>query len=351
MTPPPALLRDAASAVEAALGGGHRLVATLDGALLEDVGEALDALGIHGRPLMSDTMPRAQRDAGPWMVLPDRATADPMAGVPTDDDPERMAAALAEAAARAAERDEDSPLFAPPRPVAVDARTARQAWSGLLERHADAGPVIWAFPGGTDTATIRRHLRGLNLIRLARRPRPRHPNPTGEEEVAFRHADARVVAALVPLLRPAQVARLLGPAAAALAVAPDGVFSIVASQDGLAAPEGPLALDAAQVDLLEEPRFAPLDAAILRTVVADHGAVDDDATAARVRHLRRTAVERTAFRADQHLCDLVEVMWRHGAEILDRPDVAALLGRKGWSQERRCATLRRRLLAPAAEPA
>lgn len=221
--------------------------------------------------------------------------------------------------------------------------------ASLLERHADIAPVIWAFPADTDDATIRRHLRNLNIIRVARRPRPRDPAPTGEEEVAFRHADGRIIASLLPLLRPSQIARLLGPASAFIPVTAHEVIAIQNDGTPAEAPGKPLSLDAAQVDQFEEPRYAPLDAAILAVLKRDHGVMENAAARLRIRDLRHLVLAHTGFRADQHICDLVEVCWHHGPEVLHRSDVVAVLTRAGWSQERRCATLKRKLV-PAPQP-
>jgi len=355
-------------AVEIALTRGLRLAVTLDGGLVPDMQAMLDELGIWGVPLLGGTFPRVQIDAGPWLILPDRAPLDPVAamdlavGAP-ETDPDARSDALARAALEAMDAGDETGggLFGAVSIMPKDDAETHYALALLIERHAHLGPVFWALPAGNFAAdgavdecaeTLCRHLRGLNLIRLARRPRPRHPVVEGYEEVGFRHADGQVLAALVPLLRPEQIARMLGAAQALFAVVPDlsdlpdGAASHVIHVDPpspediemkLFEADAPLTLDARQVDLLEDARAAPLDAAIARHLTQADPAVAEmppEHVGERVRDLRRGVIARTPLRADRHVIDLVEIVWHHDVRVLDRPDVVATLDRPGWSQEK-----------------
>lgn len=119
-------------AVGRALENGFRVVATLDGALIDDIEQALSDLGIWGRPLLGQSVPRAQRDAGPWMVSPDRVPTEAFAELIKEDDPDATTAAFADAAAKATEAGDDaSPLFNPDQPSAINASNEKRAWSLL----------------------------------------------------------------------------------------------------------------------------------------------------------------------------------------------------------------------------
>ncbi|WP_179381613.1 hypothetical protein [Jannaschia marina] len=221
----------------------------------------------------------------------------------------------------------------------------------LMTAHLEHAPVLHAFPDGADADAVRRHLRGLNLIRLARRPRPRHPDVSGTEEVTFRHADGRVLAALAPILRPDQTARLLGPALGLLTVDPDagaeGLVTMVPPDTEVIVSSDPITLDAAQVDALEDARAAPLDAR-LSDYAAAHipgaAAMPPEVRLDRARTLRCVVYDRTTFRADAHVRDLMEIIWHHGPDVLDRDDVRQITARPGWSQERKCTRLLDRLV-------
>ncbi|KIC48005.1 hypothetical protein [Tateyamaria sp. ANG-S1] len=368
-----------AAAVEGALADGNRLAVALDGALFADISASLEDLDIWGTPLWGGSLPRAQVDAGPWMAFPDRRPVNAVDGLPKAPeniaaDPEAHAAFLADAASQLAD-SESRPadgVFGAAGIAARDAQDTRAVLSALIENCVPFSPVFWVLPPrktfvdgdiDTDVSTLRRHLRSLNLILLARRPRPRHPDASGQEEVAFRHADGRAMAVVASLLRPDQNARLLGPAVSMFAVVPDGAIChdgtlshVVRldreptaednSQDGLQ----PLSLDPQQVDALGDARASELDVAIARHLSRAYPEINEMAAQdvrRRASELRRIATSRTAFRADQHIADLVEILWHYGASILQRPDIKVCLSRKDWSQERKCAALRRTLLPPA----
>lgn len=149
--------------------------------------EALIEKGI--RPLLGGTLPRVQIDAGPWMILPDRAPLDPIAvadlaaGIP-EADPDARSDALAKAALDAMDVGDETGggLFGGVSIMPNDDDATHYALALLIERHAQLGPVFWALSADNcaadgavdeDAETLRRHLRGLNLICLARRPRDR----------------------------------------------------------------------------------------------------------------------------------------------------------------------------------
>ena len=78
--------------------------------------------------------------------------------------------------------------------------------------------VYWAWDHGVDA--LYRHLRRLNLVEIPCEPRPPYDNRR-VETVLFRHADPNVLAMLLPVLDPAQFARLMGTATGLTFDAPD----------------------------------------------------------------------------------------------------------------------------------
>jgi len=112
---------------------------------------------------------------------------------------------------------------------------------------------VWAEPDEVRAkAQIFRHLRGLGMVEIPEN----YPNPGRNrgpmERVLFRHADARVMARVLPVLHPAQRARLFGKAGAIVLEA-HGRFRRALVPTGLPpAPLGFLRLTAAQMDQLGE---------------------------------------------------------------------------------------------------
>jgi hypothetical protein len=83
--------------------------------------------------------------------------------------------------------------------------------NGLLRIEGiETAAVFWS--GAVDEAVVFRHLRSLNLVDIPR-PDDAPPDPfaADPETVLFRHWDPSVLALTLPVLQPAQRARLFGP--------------------------------------------------------------------------------------------------------------------------------------------
>ena len=160
----------------------------------------------------------------------------------------------------------------PPRAATLDALLAL-----IGDRPA---AVFWVCPEGGEA--LYRHLRTINMVRVpadartgegedyerasagqaADRPEGT-AEPAGDdthELVTFRHADANVMAQVLPALDGAGFARLFGPATAIL-FSPDAEWGsasgvmVAPRPEGLpAAPSGPMTLDAATIGRIEKAR-------------------------------------------------------------------------------------------------
>jgi hypothetical protein len=135
-------------------------------------------------------------------------------------------------------------------------------FAALDERHLtsllridgiERATVFWG--GLVDETEIFRHLRGLNLVDTPR-PKDAPPDPfaADPETVLFRHWDPSVMALVLPVLEPAQRARLFGPMGAiAINVASMGGMREAKRQvDWPEAPRGRLQLSQAQMDRIAE---------------------------------------------------------------------------------------------------
>ena len=117
------------------------------------------------------------------------------------------------------------------------------------------GVVWWVWAEADEDLAkdaIFRHLRRLGMVEIPegypKPPRPRAPM----ERVLFRHADARVMARVLPVLDPAQRARLFGKAGA-IVLEIGGKLRRALVPAGLPlAPPGLLRLTAAQMDAISE---------------------------------------------------------------------------------------------------
>jgi hypothetical protein len=91
--------------------------------------------------------------------------------------------------------------------AALDVRHLK---SFLLIEGIETAAVFWG--GAVEEAVVFRHLRSLNLFDIPR-PADAPPDPfaADPETVLFRHWDPAMMALVLPVLEPAQRARLLGP--------------------------------------------------------------------------------------------------------------------------------------------
>lgn len=112
---------------------------------------------------------------------------------------------------------------------------------------------VWSEPDASHAkAAIFRHLRGLGMVEIpANYPNPSNPRAP-MERVLFRHADARVMARVLPVLEPAQRARLFGRAGAIVLQQGGQLRRALVPADLPMAPPGFLRLSRAQMDQIAE---------------------------------------------------------------------------------------------------
>ncbi len=137
----------------------------------------------------------------------------------------------------------------------------------------EAACVFWG--GAVAEPVLFRHLRSLNLARI---PAAEGAAP---EMVLFRHYDPAVIAVILPVLRPAQRARMFGPMQSMALSTPDtGPLEASARADWPAAEPGWLTLDAAQMAAVTTAMRARSHRSIaryLRDTMPDRTAGFDDA--------------------------------------------------------------------------
>jgi hypothetical protein len=160
--------------------------------------------------------------------------------------------------------------------------------------------VVWWVWAEADEGLARsamfRHLRGLGMVEIPegypKPPRPRAPM----ERVLFRHADARVIARVLPVLDPDQRARLYGKAGA-LVLEVEGKLRRALVPAGLPlAPPGFLRLTADQLDAMRD------------DLMAGHVAVVS-------RFLRRNAPYETQSLSDDALDHMSAAASKRGREL------------------------------------
>lgn len=112
---------------------------------------------------------------------------------------------------------------------------------------------VWSEPDTSHAkAAIFRHLRGLGMVEIpANYPKPSSPRAP-MERVLFRHADARVMARVLPVLDPAQRARLFGHAGAIVLQQGGQLRRALVPVDLPMAPPGFLRLSRVQMDQISE---------------------------------------------------------------------------------------------------
>lgn len=174
-------------------------------------------------------------------------------------------------------------------PVLVDL-AERGGLSALLEINGAA--VIWSWPAGVQS--LRRHLRSINLVEVP--ADTVEPGATGRETVIFRYWDPQVLAALLPLLSPAQQARFLGEADGLAFDSRDsfgeGAVIVAPRPAGLpAAPRGLLRFSSEQMAALSRARVLAsrrrIGAYLRETAPEQTRPLDDRALAAEVERFER----------------------------------------------------------------
>ncbi|MCO6391657.1 hypothetical protein GTW25_11505 [Aliihoeflea aestuarii] len=360
---------------------GNRIFAVMDGAFFNDIGSELRDAGITRRPLYRYGGNYSVVVGGPWLVNPyrdnsagnpDRAVNSPAWMVINEEErasgksdaeiyAERMNASLEvgdpTGGGMVPTDDMDN----------IDAVVSRFE-TLLLLSSGKPGPVFWVGDAALTEEAIYGHLRRLNKVEVPRGQTGTGGEMIGElskaaattseigpseqaetyELVIFRHADANVMAQILPALSELQLARLFGPCHQILfAPEPDwggGVQRARKADDLPAAPSGSLRWDRDTVHAIQDGRFVQLDrrfAATLSSRYPDSTFESNVSLTGRVRHHRQRAQARFNVSADQHLLDYLEIVLTHGEAATNQVYFQQVMGRRGWRMEDRFQRLRR----------
>lgn len=124
----------------------------------------------------------------------------------------------------------------------------------LLRIEGIEGAAVFWRVEEPDEPAFYRHLRTLNLVEIPAPPPAQGaaPDPfaTAQRTVMFRHWDPGVLAMILPVLTPAQRARLFGPAVALAIAAPEGALQAKRRADWPEPAHGRLVLNEAQMQAL-----------------------------------------------------------------------------------------------------
>jgi len=193
-------------------------------------------------------------------------------------------------------------------------RGFKKTLPALLELIGDKpAAVFWQCPGGAEV--LYRHLRGINMVRYPKDALDDWEEPDVELEddeepkepdthtlVTFRHADANVMAQVIPALEPAELSRLLGPA---ISVHFKPAREWAGGQDWIAC---------ARTDDLPMPPVGPLElsAASLEGIDEENAAASRDVVR---QYLTEVAPEYTERLSPEELQDVILNAERVGTEI------------------------------------
>ncbi|MFN3824635.1 MAG: DUF4123 domain-containing protein [Pseudorhodobacter sp.] len=161
--------------------------------------------------------------------------------------------------------------------------------------------VWWLWPGSDATdalARIYRHLRGLGAVEIPAGYPEHRAGAAQLERVLFRHADPHVMAQVLPVLNPAQRARVYGKAQAIVIDDTLGAGLRIARvpADLPVPPTGFLRLTAAQMDAITDRR-------------------GQERTATLMSYMRRNAKAETSMLTDRELEDLALRVDRRAAQL------------------------------------
>ncbi|AQS85526.1 MAG: DUF4123 domain-containing protein [Acetobacter aceti] len=151
----------------------------------------------------------------------------------------------------------------------------------LTLRDVPDGSVFWNAPCGADE--FHRHLRSLTMVRI-----PSAPGKSPKTRmVVFRHFDPKTVVLTLPVMTPAQRARMFGPAQSLVVSVPEGVLEAKRRMDWPEPAKGPLSFTKEQMDAITD----GMTLRSRRKIVA---------------YLRETALEQTKKMDDTELLGFVE---------------------------------------------
>lgn len=192
-----------------------RIYPVLDGAQFDDLPRDLAKVGIACRSLFKNVQDIELVKAGPWLVDPYHRP-DPAAniwgGMPYSGD---IAHAVETDTRAAPDAAKTSPVDAP----AFHAEGGAADPAGQLEKvtavvGGKPAAVFWVGDVELTEAILWRHLRGINVVKIPKTALPNDEQDHVVEEqvsVAFRHADANVMAQVLPNGSHHLAARIFGP--------------------------------------------------------------------------------------------------------------------------------------------
>ncbi|WP_162894665.1 DUF4123 domain-containing protein [Rhizobium terrae] len=218
----------------------------------------------------------------------------------------------------------------PPGTVAVDGPPDPQILQRLL-MFVGARPaaVFWECEAGGEA--LYRHLRAINMVRIPRHAIPENPFATSvpatetHGAVLFRHADANVMAQVLPALNTVQITRVLGPANAVL-FAPDADWTDGAKAIVINRPRNPPPVPAGMLQL-EDWNMSLIDAA--RTAMMRKQAIGELADRDPDKSVRvGEAFDRAStygLGAKDHIWSFIELDLLHGRSFERSPRFRAVL--------------------------
>jgi hypothetical protein len=231
------------------------------------------------------------------------------------------------------------------------------------------GLVFWVGDASLTEEALFKHLRRLNqvlvpkerdvteasageLLAAAADQEERAATAQGYEPVVFRHADANVMAQVLPALDAAQFSRLFGPCRQIIYAPADdwgGGIKRVRRTGELLPPPGPLRWTTATMEKIREARLQRLDqklAAALQEKYPDRDFPERPSLLESVQHHRRQAQSRYGVGIDQHFMDYLEIVLVRGEQATREAYFTSVMGRLGWLMEEKFQRLRRHYLAP-----
>ncbi|MBO1362057.1 hypothetical protein J2D73_19945 [Acetobacter sacchari] len=111
------------------------------------------------------------------------------------------------------------------------------------------GGVFWNAPGVEEMAFYR-HLRSLTMVRLPVPEKEQKPGDPKTEMCVFRHFDPATVAITMPVMTPAQRARVMGPAKSFLLHSPEGAMEAKRRVEWPDAEKGTLTFNSVQMKII-----------------------------------------------------------------------------------------------------
>lgn len=352
-----------------------RIYAVMDGAFYSNVKMLCHDAGLDCRALYRDNGNTAVMLGGPWIVNPYRDWIDPgkrpapewaadwESGALTEDE-------LAERMNAAAEAGDPSGGGLLPADDAGNAPATIARLDKILSIvDGRPGLVFWIGDSSLTEEELYRHLRRLNKVLIpkekdgAEDPGEMAAAAADAEEIPapekgdayelaiFRHADANVIAQVLPALNPTQISRLFGPCRQLLCE-PEAEWGkdpicMNRPENAPEPPTGPLRWEADTVRAIGERRAIPFEYRLMDALREKYPGRDfgsDDEFYEAVHEQRQFAQYRLGVRADRHFIDYFEIVATHGERVVEEDRFREVMARPGWSMEEKFQRLRRHYL-------